>query len=88
MFLRIRPCLRPRINPMATKRKRGPDERTQPGAEDEGRCPWARASNPDLHALYIRYHDEEWGMPIIGSDKDSLLFEMLSLEGAQAGPSG
>jgi len=31
---------------------------------------------------YIRYHDEEWGRPV---HDDRLLFEMLTLEGAQAG---
>ena len=40
------------------------------------RCPWAR--NP----LSIRYHDEEWGVP---AHDDRRLFEMLILEGAQAG---
>jgi DNA-3-methyladenine glycosylase I len=42
------------------------------------RCPWARPTN----ALYVRYHDEEWGVP---SHDDRHLFEMLILEGAQAG---
>jgi DNA-3-methyladenine glycosylase I len=42
------------------------------------RCGWARLSNP----LYLRYHDEEWGVP---SHDDRHLFEMLVLEGAQAG---
>ena len=32
--------------------------------------------------LYQRYHDEEWGVPERDPDK---LFEMLNLEGAQAG---
>jgi len=41
------------------------------------RCPWA-GSDP----LYLRYHDEEWGVP---SHDDRHLFEMLILEGAQAG---
>lgn len=41
------------------------------------RCGWC-GSDP----LYIRYHDEEWGVPI-GDDRH--LFEMLVLEGAQAG---
>jgi DNA-3-methyladenine glycosylase I len=41
------------------------------------RCPWA-GSDP----LYHRYHDEEWGVP---SHDDRHLFEMLILEGAQAG---
>jgi DNA-3-methyladenine glycosylase I len=42
-----------------------------------GRCSWA-GSDP----LYVRYHDEEWGVP---SHDDRHLFEMLILEGAQAG---
>jgi DNA-3-methyladenine glycosylase I len=41
------------------------------------RCSWV-SSNP----LYIKYHDEEWGVPI---HDDRKLFEMLILEGAQAG---
>ncbi len=41
------------------------------------RCAWA-GTDP----LYIRYHDEEWGVP---SHDDRHLFEMLILEGAQAG---
>ena len=45
-------------------------------SEDE-RCPWA-GSDP----LYVAYHDGEWGVP---SRDDRHLFEMLILEGAQAG---
>ena len=42
------------------------------------RCSWAKPSNP----LYLDYHDTEWGVPC----HDELrLFEMLNLEGAQAG---
>jgi DNA-3-methyladenine glycosylase I len=41
------------------------------------RCEWAN-SNP----LETQYHDEEWGVPV---HDDRLLFEMLILEGAQAG---
>ena len=41
------------------------------------RCPWADSS-PEM----ARYHDEEWGRP---SHDDRHLFEMLLLEGAQAG---
>ena len=41
------------------------------------RCPWV---NEDQ--LMIEYHDKEWGVPI---HNDSLLFEFLVLEGAQAG---
>ncbi|HVC19774.1 MAG TPA: DNA-3-methyladenine glycosylase I [Vicinamibacterales bacterium] len=41
------------------------------------RCPWA-GTDP----LYVAYHDEEWGVP---SHDDRHLFEMLLLEGAQAG---
>jgi DNA-3-methyladenine glycosylase I len=41
------------------------------------RCPWV---NEDQ--LMIEYHDKEWGIPV---HDDSLLFEFLVLEGAQAG---
>jgi DNA-3-methyladenine glycosylase I len=42
------------------------------------RCHWAEEQDTD----YVRYHDEEWGRPV---HDDRLLFEMLTLEGAQAG---
>jgi DNA-3-methyladenine glycosylase I len=41
------------------------------------RCPWC-GTDP----LYIEYHDREWGVPV---HEDRHLFEMLILEGAQAG---
>lgn len=41
------------------------------------RCEWAGDD-----ALYLQYHDNEWGVPIRDSQ---LLFEFLCLEGAQAG---
>ncbi|MBZ5684596.1 MAG: DNA-3-methyladenine glycosylase I [Acidobacteriia bacterium] len=40
------------------------------------RCGWAKGER------YIRYHDEEWGVP---AHDDRTLFEFLILEGAQAG---
>jgi DNA-3-methyladenine glycosylase I len=42
------------------------------------RCRWVA----DGDAQYIRYHDKEWGRAV---HDDRLLFEMLTLEGAQAG---
>jgi DNA-3-methyladenine glycosylase I len=42
------------------------------------RCAWV----PDGEPLYAAYHDEEWGVP---SHDERHLFEMLVLEGAQAG---
>jgi DNA-3-methyladenine glycosylase I len=42
------------------------------------RCEWVPEADPD----YVAYHDEEWGVP---SRDDRHLFEMLTLEGAQAG---
>lgn len=42
------------------------------------RCPWL----PEDNALYKEYHDTEWGVPLYDDQK---LFEMLILEGAQAG---
>ncbi len=44
---------------------------------DLARCPWGTAD-----PLYVAYHDEEWGVP---EHDDHRLFEMLILEGAQAG---
>lgn len=41
------------------------------------RCPWC-GDDP----LYVRYHDDEWGVPV---HDDRKLFEMLILEGTQAG---
>jgi len=41
------------------------------------RCPWGTASE-----LYIKYHDEEWGVPVFDDKKQ---FEFLVLESAQAG---
>ena len=42
------------------------------------RCTWVNLDNP----LYIKYHDEEWGVPVYDDNK---LFEMLLLESFQAG---
>src|SRR6476661_5653263 len=52
-----------------------PDDLTD--LSDLPRCGWV-PSDP----LYIAYHDEEWGVPV---HDDRRLFEMLVLEGAQAG---
>ncbi len=41
------------------------------------RCGWAQS-----HPLHAEYHDKEWGVPL---HDDRMLFEMLNLEGAQAG---
>ena len=47
------------------------------GEDGRARCAWA-GSAPE----YVRYHDEEWGVPLHG---DRALFEKMSLEGFQAG---
>ena len=46
--------------------------------KDKIRCKWCNMQNP----LYIKYHDEEWCKP---NFDDQYLFEMLILEGFQAG---
>jgi DNA-3-methyladenine glycosylase I len=46
-------------------------------ADGRFRCAWC-GTDP----LYVRYHDTEWGVPVHDDDR---LFEMLCLEGAQAG---
>ncbi len=45
---------------------------------NQTRCSWANMANP----RYIAYHDHEWGVPC---HDETTLFEMLNLEGAQAG---
>ena len=47
-------------------------------SRDFTRCKWAEGVSLD----YIRYHDEEWGVPV---HDDRTQFEFLVLEGAQAG---
>lgn len=42
------------------------------------RCPWCEGDE-----LYIRYHDEEWGVPVYDDDRKQ--FEFIVLESAQAG---
>jgi len=42
------------------------------------RCPWLDDSKPD----YVKYHDEEWGIPV---HDDKKMFEFIILESAQAG---
>jgi DNA-3-methyladenine glycosylase I len=49
----------------------------QRGPDGRRRCSWCLGSE-----LYVRYHDEEWGVPV---HDDRSLFEFLLLEGAQAG---
>ena len=44
--------------------------------DEPSRCPWAQGEQ------YIEYHDREWGVAV---HDDQLLFEFLTLEGAQAG---
>ena len=46
--------------------------------EKKKRCSWCNDKNPE----YVRYHDEEWGVPCFD---DRYLYEMLILESFQAG---
>lgn len=48
-----------------------------PAADHKARCPWCLG-----RPLYVAYHDLEWGVPL---HDDRALFELLLLEGAQAG---
>jgi DNA-3-methyladenine glycosylase I len=57
----------------AERRKRG----AQPHADGMRRCAWCPAD-----PLYVAYHDDEWGVAVRAEGR---LFEMLCLEGAQAG---
>lgn len=55
-----------------------PSRPRPPAGKARGRCRWVPLDDPQ----YRRYHDEEWGRPV---HADRRLFEMLILEGAQAG---
>jgi DNA-3-methyladenine glycosylase I len=57
----------------STRRSRG----TLLHEDGRRRCAWC-----GIDPLYVRYHDTEWGKPL---RQDQALFEMLCLEGAQAG---
>ena len=62
-----------------TKKRTARPRRAAPGpGNGRRRCWWAETADAD----YVRYHDEEWGRPV---HDDRRLFEMLTLEGAQAG---
>src|SRR5205814_4904339 len=61
---------RPRCCPCPT------DARALRAMNEFARCPWATTE------LMIGYHDREWGVPL---HDDRALFELLILEGAQAG---
>ncbi len=52
-------------------------EELQKNEKPKVRCAWSGSD-----ALYIHYHDTEWGVPV---HDDQKLFEFLILEGAQAG---
>ena len=56
-----------RVEPMANRKPK-----------EKKRCEWAGVVNDE----YIRYHDQEWGVPVHDDRKQ---FEFLILEGAQAG---
>ncbi|MBW4051226.1 MAG: DNA-3-methyladenine glycosylase I [Proteobacteria bacterium] len=55
-----------------------PSKRAASPPLGRARCGWVPAGDGE----YARYHDEEWGRPV---REDRRLFEMLTLEGAQAG---
>jgi len=46
--------------------------------DQQTRCPWVDLGKPD----YVAYHDHEWGVPV---RDDTVMFEFLTLESAQAG---
>jgi DNA-3-methyladenine glycosylase I len=60
----------------ALRRYREGPARKEDGVDQRVRCAWARTP------LSIAYHDVEWGVPV---HDDRILFEFLTLEGAQAG---
>ena len=63
----------------AAQEQAGLSEGAVRGPDGRRRCAWGGAWNDPA---YLAYHDEEWGVPI---HDDRHLFELLNLEGAQAG---
>jgi DNA-3-methyladenine glycosylase I len=61
-----------------TQRFASQKKMTMKGQKNTQRCPWVDLTKPD----YIEYHDREWGVPV---RDDNVIFEFLTLEGAQAG---
>jgi len=49
-----------------------------PGPQELVRCEWAKGTDDQ----YVAYHDDEWGVPV---HDDTVWFEFIVLEGAQAG---
>src|SRR5713226_3604716 len=62
--------------PQVTDLRPTPSKEKVKAVDQHTRCAWARTS------LSIAYHDLEWGVPV---HDDNILFEFLTLEGAQAG---
>ena len=78
---RVRPPRARRLDQGRGAGGRDPRRRRQRRARDRQgvkRCAWVPEGDPE----YVAYHDEEWGLP---SRDDRHLFELLTLEGAQAG---
>ena len=74
---RARPKSKPRAaRPAAASKPPRPDFHSL--EDGRRRCGWAGMRNP----LYLAYHDHEWGVPLHDEHR---LFEMIVLEGAQAG---
>src|SRR6516162_7295136 len=79
MMLRTVSLQRRARKPTMTKKRTARPRRAAPGpGNGRRRCWWAETADAD----YVRYHDEEWGRPV---HDDRRLFELLVLEGAQAG---
>lgn len=66
------------------QRKKPKNDRLEGGSvtDDRTRCQWSTMYTGAGSAAYVKYHDEEWGRPV---HDDRALFELLILEGAQAG---
>jgi DNA-3-methyladenine glycosylase I len=66
------------VKPAPSQRpERSPERRALVHPDGLSRCPW-----PGTDALYVAYHDEEWGVP---EWQSQALFEKLILDGFQAG---
>mmetsp|Transcript_11252 Transcript_11252/g.41206 ORF Transcript_11252/g.41206 Transcript_11252/m.41206 type:complete len:291 (-) Transcript_11252:133-1005(-) len=74
------------VDTNASRAPRTDSSRKGPSVWSCKRCDWSSYVGTSSLDAYLHYHDTEWGVPLgWPSPEDDKLFEMLSLEGAQAG---
>eukprot|EP00241_Pyramimonas_parkeae_P012880 CAMPEP_0114234560 /NCGR_PEP_ID=MMETSP0058-20121206/5773_1 /TAXON_ID=36894 /ORGANISM="Pyramimonas parkeae, CCMP726" /LENGTH=272 /DNA_ID=CAMNT_0001346245 /DNA_START=210 /DNA_END=1028 /DNA_ORIENTATION=- len=79
---RVQPAKQPAVAKTPRTKRKSENVPMQPPTDVRKRCEWSSMCPESSKAAFIKYHDDEWGRPIYDDKK---LFEMITLEGAQAG---